>query len=378
VVSAIHQNIPSLSSTNPTPVDRNNQHDERPQITYFPGTQSVPLSGDSIIDIAPTIAPSLWPPFSRAVLVGDHHITQEDIQESFPTIAGHGNTVFFTADDTMRWLKDDMDLDRLNRIQRYLWLAGRPMRARPLHRYRLYGLEIRYTQQVDLHLLKTRKYLMLKPLPLWILSLDFWQRHIVLDNLLHASATGFLMSYVWLLTTPIDLQIAQDLALIPKSITWREWWRFVAEFLENININNTNKAPINKRYIYGELELDWINMIYRCRFPSTHLRRAYFRPPDGSIASLVRFQVWILIGFVFFNLVLSAMQVGSSVPGLEGSYTFQRASYGFVVYSMVVLATLAGLIGIGIVVSFLSRMVTAFRLGTSRTRAWQQRMEKEE
>jgi hypothetical protein len=373
--------ISSLSPTKPAPAGGNDQLAEGRQSPYPSRTRAESLSGDAIIDIdsstgnSITLNRSLRPPFSYGVL--PRYFEEPASKEWFPTIAGTGDTVFFAVDHMDSWLRDDMNLHRLNRIQSYLWLAGRPMRARPLHRYRLYGLEIRYTQQVDLHLLRTRKHLMLKPLPRWILSHEFWQTHIVHDSLLHESATGFLMSYVWLLTTPIDFKIAQDLALIDISLTWGAWSAFVKDFLTHVDINKT-KASINKRYIYGELQLDWINMIYRCRFPSTHLRRAYFSPPASSIASLVRFQVWVLIGFVFFNLVLSAMQVGSSVPGLEGNYTFQRASYGFVVYSMVVLATLAGLIGIGIVVSFLSRMVTAFRLGTSRTRAWQQRMEKEE
>jgi hypothetical protein len=381
VITAMRQPISSLSPTKPAPAGGNDQLAEGRQIPYPSPTRAESLSGDAIIDIdsstsnSITLNRSLRPPFSYGVFSRDFE--EHASQEWFPTIAGTGDTVFFAVDHMHSWLRDDMNLHRLNRIQNYLWLAGRPMRARPLHRYRLYGLEIRYTQQVDLHLLRTRKHLMLKPLPLWILSHEFWQTYIVHDSLLHESATGFLMSYVWLLTTPIDFKIAQDLALIDISLTWGAWSAFVKDFLTHVDINKT-KASINKRYIYGELQLDWINIIYRCRFPSTHLRRAYFSPPASSIASLVRFQVWILIGFVFFNLVLSAMQVGSSVPGLEGNYTFQRASYGFVVYSMVVLATLAGLIGIGIVVSFLSRMVTAFRLGTSRTRAWQQRMEKEE
>jgi uncharacterized membrane protein len=51
---------------------------------------------------------------------------------------------------------------------------------------------------------------------------------------------------------------------------------------------------------------------------------------------------WILIVFVFFSLVLSAMQVGSGLKELENNYAFLRASYIFVVFSMVcVVAVLA-------------------------------------
>jgi hypothetical protein len=44
---------------------------------------------------------------------------------------------------------------------------------------------------------------------------------------------------------------------------------------------------------------------------------------------------WILIVFVFFSLVLSAMQVGAGLKELEDNYAFLRASYVFVVFSMV-------------------------------------------
>jgi hypothetical protein len=44
---------------------------------------------------------------------------------------------------------------------------------------------------------------------------------------------------------------------------------------------------------------------------------------------------WILIVYVFFSLVLSAMQVGSGLDELKENYAFLRASYIFVVFSMV-------------------------------------------
>jgi hypothetical protein len=311
---------------------------------------------------------SLQPPFSRMTHL-PFTVSQYPQPEDFPTIVGDGHEVFIAFHDFAGFLRLDLDLTRLNRIHGYLWLAGRPMRARPLHNYKLCSLDIRCTQQMDLHLLKTKNYLMLKPLPLWIFSHEFWRIHIVCDQEYHASATGFLMSYVCLLTTPIDFKIAQDLALVHGSITW-EWWKeFVFDFLGNVSIDTLSQ--VNKRYEYGDLRLDRINMIYRCRFIKTHLVCGYFLDSTSSITPL------LLFGFVFFNIVLSAMQVGSSVPGLEDNYAFQRASYVFVVFSIVSLVALVSLVGFVFVAIQLFNKLHAFADATWRSRTRKARWEKE-
>ena len=75
-------------------------------------------------------------------------------EDSLPTISGRNNEAYLANDDPRQFLKHDLDLSRLNRIHGHLWMAGRPMRARPLHRYRMLGMEVLGTQQMYLHLLK--------------------------------------------------------------------------------------------------------------------------------------------------------------------------------------------------------------------------------
>ena len=99
-------------------------------------------------------------------------------EDSLPTISGRNNEAYLANDDPRQFLKHDLDLSRLNRIHGHLWMAGRPMRARPLHRYRMLGMEVLGTQQMDLHLLKYSNKLLVKPLPEWMLSYDFWREHI--------------------------------------------------------------------------------------------------------------------------------------------------------------------------------------------------------
>lgn len=76
------------------------------------------------------------------------------------------------------------------------------MRARPLHRYKMYGYELLGTQQMDLHLLRYSNKLLVKPLPEYILSTTFWEGHLCMNEALWESATGWLLSYVWLITSP--------------------------------------------------------------------------------------------------------------------------------------------------------------------------------
>lgn len=70
---------------------------------------------------------------------------------------------------------------------------------------------------------------------------------------------------------------------------------------------------------------------------------------------------------MFFSLVLSAMQVGVTVKELggegpeegKGNVVFLRATYGFVVFSMVVVAAVLGVVGLVFALVFFLNMVAA-------------------
>jgi hypothetical protein len=281
--------------------------------------------------------------------------------DSLPTITGRGNNVVLAKCDIGRFLKEDLDLSRLNRIHGHLWMAGRPMRARPLHRYKMMSYDVLYTQQMDLHLLHFSSKLMIKPLPEWILCAEFWKDHLCADAELHKSACGFLLSYVWLLTTPLDLKIAHDLSLVPSFITWHWWKDLVADFLnvEEGNVDINTLAQVNKRYQFGDLRLGRINSTYRIRYFHTHFVRGYLYGYNRYVVFFERNFSWILIVFVFFSLVLSAMQVGTGLRELEDNHAFLRASYVFVVFSMVSVVAVLALVCFIFIVIFLVNMVLA-------------------
>ncbi len=277
--------------------------------------------------------------------------------DSLPTIIGRSNNVILANDSIGEFVKQDLDLSRLNRIHGHLWMAGRPMRARPLHRYRMMGFDVVHTQQMDLHLLKFSGRLIVKPLPEWILSSDFWTEHICTSEELHKSACGFLLSYVWLVTTPLDLKVAHDHTLLPSFITWQWWKEFVKDFYKEVDINSLHQ--VNKRYQFGDLRLGRINSIYRTRFFTTHFVRGYLYGYNRYTIFFQRNFSWILIVFVFFSLVLSAMQVGVSLKPLSDSSAFLQASYGFVVFSMVSVVAILAMVGVIFAGIFLFNMVAA-------------------
>ncbi|KAJ5714323.1 uncharacterized protein N7483_011504 [Penicillium malachiteum] len=200
------------------------------------------------------------------------------------------------------------------------------------------GYDILLTEQADLHLLKFSNKFFIKPLPDYMLCSMFWDKYLCESEELHKSA-------------------CQKLNLLPCDITWTWWKSFVAEFLSHIDANTLNQ--VNKRYHFGELRLGRINSIYRIRFFSTHFIRGYLYGYNRYAVFFQRNFAWILIVLVYFSLVLSAMQVGATVPPLNTNHAFQQASYGFAVFSIVTVAAVVCFVGVLFAATFLINMVLA-------------------
>lgn len=277
---------------------------------------------------------------------------------NLPTISrDKEHEVFSVANDVNAYLRRDLDHSRLNRIHTHLWMAGRPLNARPIHRQKMMGLEIIPTEQADLHLLKLSNKIFIKPLPDYMLDFLFWETYLCESEDLHKSACGILLSYVWLICSPLDLKLAHKLDLLPSEITWPWWKNFVSEFILHVDPNTLDK--VNERYHFGELRLGRINSIYRTRFFFTHFIRGYLYGYNRYEVFFQRNFAWILIVLVYFSLVLSAMQVGASIPPLNTNTAFLQASYGFSVLSIVTVAAIVGSVGLMFVTIFLINMVLA-------------------
>jgi len=240
------------------------------------------------------------------------------------------------------WLKYDLDFSRLNDIHNDLWMCGRPLNGRALHRHILYDRKIFVTEQADLHLLTDSDVIMIKPLPAYILCKEVWEECLNKDQALHEAACGMLMSYIWLVRSPLDFKIAMDpdKPLLPLGLTWLDWKQIVDQSLKKINADTLQQ--VNKRFQFGELRLGRINSIYslRPRLLPKHFIRGYLYGYNRYAPFLQRNFAWVLATSVLFSLVLSAMQVGTGLDSLKNNNAFLRASFGFVIFACVLVVAI--------------------------------------
>ena len=245
------------------------------------------------------------------------------------------------------YLEWELAVPRLNEIHGYLWLAGRPMKARPLHRQAMLGRDLVTTEQVDFHMVRQETRIFIKPMPDFLLDYDFWQDHICRDTNLYECGCGILLSYVWLVCSKSDLRMAQDAGLLGPEISWAKWASFTRALLRMIDIQTLEQ--VNRRYHYGELRLSRLNWIYRL----TSKNRSHVTLIRGYIYGYTRYSdivrrnfAWVLVAFVYITIVLTAMQVGLATDRLGQSDMFQNASYGFTVFSILTPLIIIAILGL--------------------------------
>ena len=279
---------------------------------------------------------------------------------------------------TASFLRKELGAERLNRIHQWLWLVGRPMPPRPLHYQRVVGRDIIVIEQMDLHLVWDEERVFLKPIPRYLLNQDFWKDFLTCKDRcaslalgyqrdesafyddkdthqvgqvicepckLRRLANGFLGTYASLVSHENDLRIAKTSNLVPMEISWSQWRELVREWLAP-----EKKYDINIRYEYGELRLSRLNMIYRFTFLSPlrgylYEYRTYHHFWNANLAR-------IAAGFAYVIIVLTAMQVGLAADLLSKNNTFQRASYGFTIFSIVAPLIFLGILAIVFVGAF--------------------------
>lgn len=259
----------------------------------------------------------------------------------------------------VKYLQQELDLSRLDDLHHHLWLVGRSsVAARALQRQLMIGREIILTEQADLHLVWQDSRIYLKPMPEFLLNHNFWTEYLCEDEALWESARGFLLSYLWLVSSKIDLQIAHDKGLLPLEIQWDRWVLFSKSLLHDINIKTIEQ--VNRRFLYGELRLNRLNLIYRIvslPHDPKNFVLGYKSGFNRYSLFVARSFAWTIGGaFVYITIVLTAMQVGLATDRLRNDDRFQNASYGFTVF-----AILAPIAAVGIVAILLS-VILSFHL----------------
>lgn len=239
-------------------------------------------------------------------------------------------------DDLRTYLEADLNIAGLNKIHKHLWLAGLPQCARPLHHQLVIDRKIMLTERADLHLLWRDDRLYLKPLPDYLLSYGVWEGTLLKDRDLRENAKGFLLSYLWLIRQKSDFIIAQRENLVSNALTWEHWTTFSIAIFPNIVSNSLE--DISPRYLYGELRLGRVNLIYRLCRKTRNLKtfiRGHFYGYRTYSSFIGQNFAWVLTVIIYITIVLTAMQVGLATSELQSSRLFNQVSYGFTVFSIV-------------------------------------------
>lgn len=210
---------------------------------------------------------------------------------------------------------------------------------------------------MDMHLVWGDGRIFLKPIPAFLLSIAFWEKHLkCLQGCLCAQdkakkygggkreelnpkiecerkvqrsiALGFLRTYAALLASESDFAIAKEKGLLPNSLgisQWTKWQKFVEEIL-----SPSVHRKIHRRFQYGELRLGRLNAIY------FFTKLGYYMNQWPNYPSFLRDQLgWLATTTIYIAVVLNAMQVGLATNLLEANAPYLRAAYGFSVFAIV-------------------------------------------
>ncbi|KAI7761025.1 hypothetical protein LZL87_011430 [Fusarium oxysporum] len=182
--------------------------------------------------------------------------------------------------DTQAYLETDLHTPRLDKIYPFLWLAGLPRHARPLHRQNLLMRTIYLTEIPDEHLVWHDASIFIKPIPAYLLDYEFWEQELCDNIALYKSAYGLLVSYVWLVRHKSDLPIASGAGLLPANIGWNDWVAFATDL--SVHLDSIILYEANRRYRYGELRLSRLNTLYRLGLAGFSLRNTVHCFMSGS------------------------------------------------------------------------------------------------
>ncbi|KAI0159859.1 hypothetical protein GGR52DRAFT_582588 [Hypoxylon sp. FL1284] len=224
--------------------------------------------------------------------------------------------------DDLTYLEKELGVGRLNALVEWLWVAGRPMPPRALHHQLLLGRDVVITEQMDLHLVWAPGRIFLKPLPPFLLEPRFWRDQLACkprcDCSYEPSPRGHVREcarrklWRWLLCYESDFWIAKEKYLLPQQIEWMAW----RDFIEELDTEHIY-AKIDTRFLYGELRLGRLNILYRLsqgavlRGYLSHWQQYgdFFHDNFGWLASTT----------VYIAIVLTAMQTSPANHDCYGS-----------------------------------------------------------
>ncbi|KGO39460.1 hypothetical protein PEX1_081900 [Penicillium expansum] len=261
-----------------------------------------------------------------------------DLARLLPASARTDHKLVSPTDEIQKFLKKDLMVNKLNKIDKYLWLAGQPMPPKPLNYQIATSREIVVDERIDVHMV-------------WEHS-----QQQACSRELYKCALGLLSSYMALVQFESDFLIAQNYHLLPNTITWERWLELNQQLLGN---DMTSPGHINSRYLFGELRLSRLNKIYAIRHASVLSGYQFTYQTYGDL--FYDYLTPLTAATIYVALVLTAMQVGLATDRLGFNPPFQDASYGFTVFA--ILGPLIGILLIGIIggLAFVNNLIGSWK-----------------
>ena len=226
------------------------------------------------------------------------------------------------------YLENDLCTRDLDTMSSKLWLMATRSSGNvsPLHHQKVKGRQIIITEDPKLHLLWIDDQIFVKPLPLYLLSHEFWEKYLVPHSAsvaglnqkcqlacyperdeqkidLVRSALGFLRTYLLLIQYQSDFEMALEYRLLPAHTTFESFCHFSSRF------ETIKDSEVALRYQYGELRLTRLNLwckifLHRWHYQTVHRQYGQY---------FARFYGPLLFIFAFWSVVLSALQVEMAV-----------------------------------------------------------------
>lgn len=272
----------------------------------------------------------------------------------------------------------------LDRIHSILWLVSKRTsdHINPLHLNIIRNRNVKITENPKLHLVWYYDTVFIKPLPNCLLNHKFWKEHLLppskqyqIPNLATSTtetnelspickqALGFLRSYAYLIRHSSDLRIAQEAHLLPPTLTFTKFNKFIAPF------RSLPDELVSPRFQYGQFRLTRLNWAVRIStlfMAEQPFRWNYQQPFRQTRQYISRFGPPLAFVFGAVSLLLSAMQTSLTAQGANTPKAFSDMSWVFSVMWITFTAALLGSFGIGIVILLMAQL--SFAVRTSRKR----------
>ncbi|QYS93293.1 hypothetical protein H0G86_000674 [Trichoderma simmonsii] len=272
----------------------------------------------------------------------ENRLTESELRRMLPASFRNGPAwVGIPHNRVQHFLKDDLNIERLEEASTYFSILGKAKPPQALHHQQALGLEILVTEKMDTHLLWTKGKIFIKPFPRYLLDPEFWSEQLECPKgcayasefqMLRAAglvrrktrfskrkpcshsklwkcAMGFVYSYIALISHESDFRIAKASKLLPDDMDFKDWQGFVERTLRK---NGKIHGQIDERFTYGELNMARLNTLLMLQQP-----RRYLFQDDGSYGFLRDHTSLLSPVSVYTGVVLASVQVRPTIANFK-------------------------------------------------------------